>query len=152
MPGSYACPDCARTCRSASGLARHRNTVHRNFSPVSDDEPDPHKHTKAYHPKLTAIPCDRHGVNLPAGSPPLPAANLDEHIPGSWAPFDSRTEFDFAHFHFVQLQSSADEIHRALDLWTAAVLKHGERAPWRNAEELYNTIDEIQHGLMPWRV
>ncbi|KAJ7026200.1 hypothetical protein C8F04DRAFT_1298099 [Mycena alexandri] len=152
MAGPYNCPDCTRTCRSAGGLTRHRNTVHRPFSPVSDDGPDPHRHRKVSHPKLTAVLCDRNGVNLPPGSLPPADAHLDGHTPGSWAPFESRTEFDFAHFHFVRLQSSADEIDRALDLWTASVLKHGEQAPWRNAQQLYDTIDEIQHGVMPWRV
>ncbi|KAJ7106760.1 hypothetical protein C8R44DRAFT_545237, partial [Mycena epipterygia] len=72
--------------------------------------------------------------------------------PGSWAPFDSRTEFDFAYYHFVKLQSSAGEINQALDLWAAQVLRHGDYPPWRNAKDLYDTIDTIQHGDMPWKV
>lgn len=32
------------------------------------------------------------------------------------------------------------------------VLEYGGRAPWKNASELYTTIDSIQHGDAPWRV
>ncbi|KAJ7483958.1 hypothetical protein B0H11DRAFT_2416136 [Mycena galericulata] len=73
-------------------------------------------------------------------------------VPGSWAPFESRTEFDFAHYHFVELQSSAAQIDKALDLWAAQVLQHGDCPPWRNAQDLYDTIDAIQHGDAPWKV
>ncbi|KAJ6507509.1 hypothetical protein DFH09DRAFT_1101319 [Mycena vulgaris] len=45
-----------------------------------------------------------------------------------------------------------DLVNTALDLWSAQVLKHGEEAPWKNAEQLYSTIDSIQHGDAPWKV
>jgi hypothetical protein len=98
------------------------------------------------------LPCNRNGVTLPAGSPPDLNSQLDGQAPGSWEPFESRTEFDFAHYHFVELQSSAAQIDKALDLWTASVLQYGDHAPWRNAKDLYDTIDAIQHGDMPWKV
>lgn len=44
------------------------------------------------------------------------------------------------------------EINTALDLWTAQVLKYGDAAPWRRAQDLYDTIDAIQHGDAPWKV
>ncbi|KAF8184554.1 hypothetical protein K438DRAFT_2160896, partial [Mycena galopus ATCC 62051] len=84
--------------------------------------------------------------------PPPPHSQLDGQPPGSWAPFEDRTEFDFAHYHFVELQSSAAEINKALDLWAASILKHGESPPWHNAQDLYDTIDAIQHGAAPWKV
>ncbi|KAJ7907795.1 hypothetical protein B0H13DRAFT_2332007 [Mycena leptocephala] len=152
MPQSYDCPDCLRTCRTSGGLKRHRNAKHRRFSPVPDDEEDPHKHRKIPHPKLTGLPCNRNGVTLPAGSPPDLNSQLDGQVPGSWEPFESRAEFDFAHYHFVELQSSAAQIDKALDLWTVSVLQYGDHAPWRNAKDLYDTIDAIQHGDMPWKV
>ncbi|KAJ6548422.1 hypothetical protein B0H19DRAFT_1211517 [Mycena capillaripes] len=152
MVKSYDCPDCPQTCRTSGGLTRHRDTKHRRFSPVPEGEPDPHQHTKISHPKLTGLPCDRRGVTLPPGTDPPPNSHLDGQAPGSWAPFESRTEFDFAHYHFVELQSSAAQIDKALDLWTAQILQHGESAPWQTAKDLYDTIDAIQHGDMPWKV
>ncbi|KAJ6472268.1 hypothetical protein DFH09DRAFT_1475959 [Mycena vulgaris] len=149
---SYPCPDCPRVCTSGGGLTRHRSSQHRQFTPVSDVEPDEHKHTKMKHPKLTGLPCDRHGTYLPPKTPPPPHSHLAGEAPGSWAPFESRTEFDFAHYHFVELQSSATEINKALDLWAAQVLRHGDSPPWRTAQGLYDAIDLIQHGDAPWKM
>lgn len=96
--------------------------------------------------KKLGRPCDRHGTYLPPGAAPPPFAQLNGQPPGSFAPFESRTDFDFAHFHFVELQSSAAEINTALDLWAAQVLQYGGAPPWRTAQDLYDAIDSIQHG------
>jgi hypothetical protein len=36
-------------------------------------------------------------------------------------------------------------------MWAASVLEYGGEIPWSNAQELYDTIDAIQHGEAPWR-
>ncbi|KAF8200520.1 hypothetical protein K438DRAFT_1822115 [Mycena galopus ATCC 62051] len=148
---SYQCPDCPRSFTTGKGRQRHRNSAHRQFTPASEGE-DNHAHTKHYHPKLTGRPCNRRGQYLPPFTPPPPSAHLDAQPPGSWHPFHDRTEFDFAHFHFVEVQSSAAQINTALDQWTAQVLQFGHTAPWSSAEDLYKTIDDIQHGDAPWKV
>ncbi|KAJ7221252.1 hypothetical protein GGX14DRAFT_669179 [Mycena pura] len=122
-----------------------------DFTPASEGE-DEHEHQKEFHAEINGRPCDADGIYLPDHSPPPPQASLDGQAPGSWKPFESRTEFAFADFHFVQLQSSASAIDTALDLWAAQVLKHGEVTPWKNAKDLYATIDSIQHGEAPWKV
>ena len=101
----------------------------------------------------TAIPCDENGDNLPdpPPAPPAPPAT-DGRDPLSWTPFGSRLEFDFAHYHFVEVQSSAKAINTALDMWQASILKHGEDVPWSSAQDLYKTIDSIQLGDAPWKV
>ncbi|KAJ7186674.1 hypothetical protein C8R46DRAFT_1157898 [Mycena filopes] len=144
-PNVFVCPRCPKVCTSGGGLTRHFNTKHREITPASDDE-DEYGHETDLHPKLTARPCDADGNYLPPHSPPPPLASLHGQTPNSWYPFISRTEFDFAHFHFVEEQSSARAIGKALDLWAAQVLQYGARPPWRNAKELYSTIDSIQHG------
>ncbi|KAJ7470119.1 hypothetical protein B0H11DRAFT_1919941 [Mycena galericulata] len=126
--------------------------MHRQFTPASDSEEDEHRHHTDLHTKINGTPCDVDGSYLPPHSPLPPLASLDGQVPLSWEPFKSRTEFDFAHFHFVEAQSSAGAINSALDLWAAQVLKYGEDIPWRNARELYSTIDSIQHGDAPWKV
>ncbi|KAJ7735044.1 hypothetical protein B0H16DRAFT_1676755 [Mycena metata] len=153
MP-SYQCSDCPRTFTTSGGRTRHCNIVHRDFTPFSEDEEEDntHRHIKIRHPKLNGLPCDIHGNYLAPGSAPPPHAQLDGQPPESFTPFESRADFDFAHFHFVQLQSSAGEINTALDLWAAQVLQHGDSPPWRNAQDLYDTIDSIQHGDAPWKV
>ncbi|KAJ7102682.1 hypothetical protein C8R43DRAFT_1092270 [Mycena crocata] len=129
---AYQCPDCPRSFSTTGGLTRHKNLAHRKYTPAADGQ-DGNQHTTQHHPKLNA-------------------ARLDEQPPGSWSPFSSRTEFDFANFHFVEAQSSEGQINTALDLWTAQVLRHNETAPWKRAKDLYKTIDAIQHGDAPWKV
>jgi hypothetical protein len=60
-------------------------------------------------------------------------------------------EFEFAHYHFVEVQSSAANIDKALDVWAATVMEFGADAPWTNSNDLYRTIDAIQHGDAPWK-
>jgi Plavaka transposase len=89
---------------------------------------------------------------LPDPPPPSEALHADDQGPSPWDPFNSRVEFGFAHYHFVEVQSSAGRINTALDIWEAIVLQYGGSAPWRNAQDLYETIDMIQHGDAPWKV
>ncbi|THU97921.1 hypothetical protein K435DRAFT_608506, partial [Dendrothele bispora CBS 962.96] len=79
--------------------------------------------------------------------PPLPPPHSKE----SWEPFSDRIEFDFAHYHFVEQQSSEKRIERALDLWAASLLRSGEDVPWKSAEEMYETIDSIREGKITWK-
>ncbi|KAJ7093512.1 hypothetical protein C8R44DRAFT_989924 [Mycena epipterygia] len=148
---SYTCGNCGRNFTTTGGLRRHQNTVHRQFTPASEGE-DENSFQSVHHPKLNALPCNANGEYLLPFSvpPPLPPPPADGQDPAAWAPFESRTDFDFAQFHFVRLQSSAADINTALDLWAASVLKYGGTVPWKNSDELYATIDEIQSGHMPW--
>ena len=84
----------------------------------------------------------------PYTPPPLPDNNPE---PNDWTPFDSRLEFDFAHYHFIEIQDSAAGINKALDMWTASVMEFGGSGPWKSSDELYDTIDSIQHGDAPWK-
>ncbi|KAJ6468111.1 hypothetical protein C8R47DRAFT_1302846 [Mycena vitilis] len=123
----WQCADCPRSFTTAGGRTRHRNCQHKKFTAARTTQP------------------------MPTTAPP-PFAQLNGQPPGSFAPFESRTDFDFAHFHFVELQSSAAEINTALDLWAAQVLQYGGAPPWRTAQDLYDAIDSIQHGDAPWKV
>ncbi|KAJ7033623.1 hypothetical protein C8F04DRAFT_1260875 [Mycena alexandri] len=104
---SYTCPDCLFICTSSGGLTRHQNTKHRKFTPASEVE-DENTFDSQYHGNLNALPCNAQGVYLPefVGPPPRPPPPPDGQSPEAWNPFDERVEFDFAHFHFVQAQSS----------------------------------------------
>ncbi|KAF7354503.1 C2H2-type domain-containing protein [Mycena venus] len=150
-PQSYTCRLCSMKCRSSGGLSRHYNSRHRQFTPASEGE-DEHQHSTDSHPIINAQPCDAEGNYLPPYSLPPPLASLNGQAPNSWAPFESPTDFASAHFHFVEAQGSAGEINTALDLWAAQVLKYSEDIPWKNATQLYETIDSIQHGDAPWKV
>lgn len=88
---------------------------------------------------------------------PPPAEPTDNSSENPWAPFQDRLEFDWAYYHYVRLQSSKSDILEGLDLWHAIIVKYSaehpmaEDIPWRNADDLYATIDEIQTGDAPWK-
>ena len=69
-----------------------------------------------------------------------------------WNPFEDRLAFDWAHYHFVELQSSEREINKGLDLWQAAMVKAGNDTPlpWSSVEEsivpLMKSKKEMRHS------
>ncbi|KAF8073482.1 hypothetical protein FPV67DRAFT_1559904 [Lyophyllum atratum] len=83
--------------------------------------------------------------------PPPPSAP-DATEDNAWHPFEDRLAFDWAHYHFTELQSSERKINKGLDLWLATTLKAGDDTPlpWSSAEEMYRTIDAIQEGDAPF--
>lgn len=97
----------------------------------------------------SARPCSKDAAFLDhpeqAPAPEAPLTNF-------WQPFPDRLAFDFAEYHYVKLQSSKARINEGLDLWLAATLKCGssDGTPWRNADEMYKTIDQIQQGGVGW--
>lgn len=94
-----------------------------------------------------AKPCDIYGAALLPHAPPAPDTPPPDN---PWTPFNNRNEFQFATFHFVENQSSASKIDAALDMWAAQIFKYGDEIPWKNPNEMYATIDAIQHGECPW--
>ncbi|KAH6916719.1 hypothetical protein BKA70DRAFT_1091373, partial [Coprinopsis sp. MPI-PUGE-AT-0042] len=64
--------------------------------------------------------------------------------------------FDWAHYHVVECGSSEAKIKKGLDLWLAAKVQatgdpECEGLPWASAQELYETVDEIQAGDAPFK-
>lgn len=98
-------------------------------------------------------PCNKIGKYLPSYTCPpstTTAANADDTNP--WNPFNSQVEFDFVHYHFVEVQNFARKIDQVLDLWAACVMEFSGDAPWENSDALYATIDAIKDGDSPWKV
>ncbi|KAJ6579813.1 hypothetical protein B0H10DRAFT_2341961 [Mycena sp. CBHHK59/15] len=149
---SYTCTNCLRNFSTSRGRDRHHNSEHREFTPASEEE-DENSFERRSHPLANALPCRADGAYLPpfAPAPPPPPPPADGLDADAWSPFQSRAAFDFAQFNFVELQTSEGSINTALDIWAASVLQYGGSAPWKNAAELYATIDAIQHGDAPWR-
>ena len=168
----HTCPTCYLEFRSRGGLTQHRNSAHRIFTQASNDDNGNPSTTFEYHPSLTgryhitlcihvltllnlAKPCDENGVYLPPYARPqaqrVPTSSNSEAT-NPWNPFNSRVEFDFAYYHFVEAQTSAALINKALDIWAATVAEFGRDSPWANANELYATIDAIQCSDIPWKV
>ncbi|KAJ8091523.1 hypothetical protein PM082_024443 [Marasmius tenuissimus] len=155
---SYTCSKCEQVCRNRSGLTRHYIAKHLRLTPppsndnshLEDDEDDG-RITYEKHPLLSGKPCDKNGVFLrpntapPASPPPPPPSE-----PDGWHGFENRLHFDFAYHYFVEAQSPAADINKALDMWAAAVWQLGGEVPWTNEKEMYADIDNIKHGVVDW--
>ncbi|KAI9430281.1 hypothetical protein H4582DRAFT_2113894 [Lactarius indigo] len=93
-------------------------------------------------------------LQAPWGSTSLPAplSQDNQHVQ-DWTPFEDHLAFDWAYYHYVNLQSLAAEIAEGLNLWSATSIRHGATvgAPWRNAKEMYVTIDSIKIGSLPFK-
>jgi hypothetical protein len=84
---------------------------------------------------------------LPDTNPPgLQNAGLED-----WTPFQNRIEFETADFLYRRNQMSAGDIDVLLDLWAASLLKHNDHPPFADHNDLYNVIDSIQVGNVPWQ-
>ena len=102
-------------------------------------------------------PCASDGSFLKKPIPDPEPARLPDATPENpWTPFHDRLAFDWARYHYVRLQSSEDEICEGLELWRATVVKHEsehgetECVPWKDAQDLYKTIDLIKAGNVNW--
>ncbi|TFK32680.1 hypothetical protein BDQ12DRAFT_701098 [Crucibulum laeve] len=115
--------------------------------------PEYKKFTCITHPHLNANGSFLH--NPISQPPPISPPGFDSQNP--WAPFSNRLEHDWAHYHYIQLQSSVEDIAQGLDLWHAVVITHASKpdhnidVPWRTAADLYETIDAIQIGAVGWK-
>ncbi|KAJ7939434.1 hypothetical protein B0H13DRAFT_2648517 [Mycena leptocephala] len=154
---SFTCPHCLATFGSNRGRQRHQNSAHRQFTPAPEGE-DENNFERRYHLAANGkyklpLPCNANGIYLPpyAPPPPPPPPPEDGQDPHAWEPFGSRAAFDFAQYHFVELQTSERNIDTALDIWAASVSEFGRSAPWATAKELYAEIDCVRHGDAPWK-
>ena len=109
------------------------------------------------HSTSLAILGDKNGNSLPPGSsspPQSPLLPADATLSNLWSPFEDCLVFQFADYHFMELQSSGAEINQALDHWLASTLLAGgdaDNIPWRTVKEMYTTIDSIKQGPAPWK-
>ncbi|OCH89900.1 hypothetical protein OBBRIDRAFT_731772 [Obba rivulosa] len=102
-----------------------------------------------YHPELDGCPCDADG-NFLAPNAPLPDATPHCNPADAYAPYDSRAEFELADFFFRKEQMSAGRLNQLMELW-AATLPPDQDLPFANADDLYNSIDSIPFGDVPWQ-
>ncbi|KAJ8095642.1 hypothetical protein PM082_022988 [Marasmius tenuissimus] len=151
---SYTCPECHKVCRNRTGLTQHRLAQHTHLTPpppsdtLLEDEDNQINYER--HPLLSGRPCHENGVFRHPDAPPPPPPPVPPPTDcDSWLPFEDRLTFDFADYHFVQVQSSAAGINKALDMWAAAVWKRGGDIPWANEQEMYECIDSIQEQYNP---
>ncbi|TFK19711.1 hypothetical protein FA15DRAFT_659672 [Coprinopsis marcescibilis] len=150
---SFTCSQCGKHCRSQWGLKQHTNALHGQPTALLEDG-EIEATVKQFHPRLTGIPVDASGNPLPRHIDPAAANVLDPT--NQWSPFQNRHSFDFAHYHFVEVQSSAGQINKALDLWRAIAINatkdpNNNSAAWACTKDMYQSIDDIQQGSAPFQ-
>ncbi|KAH9015025.1 hypothetical protein EDB84DRAFT_1277471, partial [Lactarius hengduanensis] len=155
---SYTCSFCEGNFRSQGGLTKHVNLKHGKNSTLTGMAEASQLHTFIRHPHLSARPCLSDGTFLKDPVPQSPTPELFESCHGGnpWSPFGDRLEYEWAHYHYIRLQSSAGDIQRGLDLWRATVMKYQtdhdscNGVPWKSTAEMYGTIDSISAGGVAW--
>ncbi|KAI0671174.1 hypothetical protein C8Q78DRAFT_1069813 [Trametes maxima] len=123
-------PHLADVIDDAAGLVLPSQVDHR---PGADEVVE-----REYHPILNGSP--------PPSPQPRTHATSDD-----WSPFDNRVEFELAEFLFKKEQMPQSNINTLLDLWAADLLRYGGRPPFADYVDLYNTIDSINVGEVPWQ-
>ncbi|KAI0629758.1 hypothetical protein C8Q77DRAFT_1280491 [Trametes polyzona] len=99
-------------------------------------------------PFNAGLPCDQNGHFLPEGTPPPPRTSAQS---GDWSPFCHRIEFELAEFLYKTEQMSGKNINTLMALWAADVAQYGGEPPFADRNDLYDTIDGISHGDVPWQ-
>jgi hypothetical protein len=82
--------------------------------------------------------------------PHLPIGGEDSN---KYAPFEDRLAFDWAHHHYVELQSAKKKIGIGLDLWLVSVKSSqglDGTISWESAQDMFAAIDKINEGVVPW--
>ncbi|KAH9047251.1 hypothetical protein EDB84DRAFT_1557647 [Lactarius hengduanensis] len=116
IPCSFACGLCPKVCLTLAGLARHKKLKHPDITPPKDLS----SHTRIFHPFIGCSAMRQDGVFLQAPwgltsvPSPAPPSQNNQRIQ-DWTPFEDRLAFDWAYYHYVNLQSSAAEIAEGLN-------------------------------------
>ncbi|KAF7303363.1 C2H2-type domain-containing protein [Mycena indigotica] len=94
-------------------------------------------------------PCNANGDYLPPGTPPPPRTAAE---PNDWSPYNDEVRFELADLLFRKQQSSQKHITELLRIWAIDRQRLGaELGPFRDYQEIYDTIDSTLLGDAPWK-
>ncbi|EIW73886.1 hypothetical protein CONPUDRAFT_68201 [Coniophora puteana RWD-64-598 SS2] len=106
------------------------------------------KVTRLFHKHLTARKCSPSGDFLPQDAPPS-SPSTREH--DDWFPFEDQLQFETADLLYRRAQASATIIDGLCNLWALSHLGQNTTSPYPNHKILYDTIDRIKQGDVPWQ-
>lgn len=89
-------------------------------------------------------PCNSLGQDLPPNAP-LPDVNQT----ASFKPFSDCAEFELAEYFYTRNQTPAAQIDALMDIWASKSPDH--EPPFVDHKDLYQTIDNITLGDVPWK-
>ncbi|KAF9228086.1 hypothetical protein BS17DRAFT_849752 [Gyrodon lividus] len=96
---------------------------------------------------MTGRICDEHGNYIDPNTPPPP---ISEKSPDDWTPYQNKTEFEAAELIFKEAQLSAGKTDKLLHIWGLTLAVHGDKLPFSDHQDLYDTIDVTPVGDIPW--
>lgn len=85
-------------------------------------------------------------ILFPPNTPPQPR---DRPPPTDYSPFINRSHFECADFLYRDEQMSGGGIDRFMQI-LAAFYQQSGAAPYEDADDLYDTLDQIPLGDVPW--
>ena len=91
-------------------------------------------------------PCDKDGNFLPPNTPP-PQETTNNF---SWVPFCSHDEFELADLLFQHAEMLKTNINKLLHIIKSHATEEGSTTLVENCDNLYNAIDSIMEGEVPW--
>jgi hypothetical protein len=68
-----------------------------------------------------------------------------------WYPFTDCVQFETADLFYRQMQLLALQIDNTMHLWSATHIGTERTSPFKNHKDMYNKIDRIPLGDMPWK-
>jgi hypothetical protein len=82
---------------------------------------------------------------------PSSVPHHEQRDPNDWSPFESHAAFNLAHYFFKEDQTSAAKIDRLLEIMVDILDVHNDDPPFAAHQDVYDTIDEIPIGGVPWQ-
>ena len=68
-----------------------------------------------------------------------------------WTPYRDHVQFEATDFIYRCNQMLAGDINFITGLWAASLAPHNDSLPFKNAKDLYDMIDAIPPGDIPWQ-
>jgi hypothetical protein len=97
-------------------------------------------------------PCDKDGNPLSdSDSESTKRLASDLRSQDDWTPFENHSSFELAEFLYKDNQTSAPKIDKLLHIMSDIMVDHGAQTPFSNHKDIYETIDAIPIGGLPWQ-
>ncbi|KIL57407.1 hypothetical protein M378DRAFT_188439 [Amanita muscaria Koide BX008] len=122
-----------------------------NWGPgLGEDNHRSNLESVTYHPIMNGRPCDSAGIFLPDNMPP-PA--WDDPSPDDFSPFSDLEDFEMANLLYSRTQMPKTQISDLMQILARKFAKNGnadQDPPFADSDDLYATIDAIEHGDIEW--
>ncbi|KIK83032.1 hypothetical protein PAXRUDRAFT_153338 [Paxillus rubicundulus Ve08.2h10] len=96
---------------------------------------------------LAGCICDKNSNYIDPDTLPPP---VSDRSPGDWTPYQNKMEFEVTKLIFKEAQLSAGKTDKLLHIWGSTLAAHGDKPPFADHQDLYNTINATPVRDVPW--